>query len=183
MYTSINPLKHFTIHRRVIGGGGGRFPWEIVLVPNPSFPETGNPHAVLRTDGLIITNLSRMTIPEGNFTNRYSAMEDGFPVEGESLVVIEIELSSYSYDMQVIQRDSSDASIFKLYKPENAFASQPPADITHARFPIAAIHNNPDARLDDPPAQQFVVKQIVTTAMALKHMCQNGVIFDSLYPI
>lgn len=183
MYTYINPLKHFNIRSQPVGGRGG-FPWEIGLIANPSFPESGDPHAVLRTDGVIVTSLSRMSIAdEGQFSNRNAAMQDGIPVSGESIVVVEIDINSYDYNLQVIPRDSDDDSIFRLYKPEDAFQSDPIQEITHARFPIAAIHDNPDASLSDPPAQQYVVKQIVTTAMSLKPMCQNGITFNALSPI
>jgi len=154
-------------------GGGGTHPWKVTIIPNPTFPDTGTPFAIVQRGSAWD---SRFNFDQFLVTNAEDVLEDGLAINGESIV----------YLSHVIDTESATLAIdtmgeFDFVLPPEAF-DDPDIEITTIQHPLARIIDNPDPPDNPTPAQSFIVDQLSSTALAKTIYCNNGIALPAFSP-
>ena len=157
------------VHREGGSGGGAKLPFSISIVPNPVFPETGDPFAVIGSGNLFLGPYAPSKLEP---TNQKTAYESGLAIAEESIVYIRREHPSDVLTFEIGEY----AEEWTPHEPEDWITStedpKPPLEAFY--HPIAAILNNPDPPPNPSPAQEYIVRQMVTSHMALGNICFSG---------
>lgn len=162
------------------GGGGASLPFQVSIVPNSENPETGAPSALIGEGNLFgAPYLPTLLTP----TNKVAVTEGSLSITGESIVYIKRDHPSDI--LTFVIADHTDGDAFTPHEPEDWITStaSPNPQLTAFFHPIATIVNNPDAPLDPTPAQQYVVRQIVTSHLVLTNICFSGRSAKTFMPI
>ena len=173
-YYQTDPLVDFP--QRSTGGGGDVHPWKVSLIPDPDFPETGDPSAVIGPKGNLTDNLLSTTLLE------IEEWDDGesYEVQITETGVLCL-LYTYAADgdppVRMVEFQSDDN-----YEPYDDNGEDPP-EITATRYPLALIVDNPDPPEDGTKADQYLVKQLARSNMAKTLICYNGKVLTSFTPI
>ena len=177
-YIELNPLDHFDItpQSRAGGGGGDVHPWKVSIVPNGTNPLTGNPSAVMSPKGNIVDKLLGITLLE---INNWSGESLSRTITGTGVLCMLITKATGAdnpvMEVQFLKDDD--------YKPFELDTSQPPL-VTATRYPLALIVDNPEPPLTGGTrADDYIVKQLARSHMAISNICINGQIGPSLTPI
>jgi hypothetical protein len=153
-----------------------RHPWKVSLTPDPIFPLTGDPSAVIRSKGNLTDTLLSTTL-----------LDIPSWVDGESYEVIITETGVvcllYTYAVGetppvITVEFQTDAQ----YEPYDDNGADPP-EITATRYPLALIVTNPDPPEEGTKADQYLVKQLARSNMAKTIICYNGKGLTTFTPI
>lgn len=162
------------------GVGGAALPFEVNIVPNSKFPVTGKPSASIGAGNLFeAPYLPKLLTP----TNKKAVTKGSLSITGESIVYIKRDHPS---DILTFVIDAhADGDAFTPHEPEDWITStaSPSPPLTAFFHPIATIVNNPDARPNATPAQQYVVRQMVTSHLVLTTICFGGRSAKTFVPI
>ena len=165
-YIELNPLDHFDITPQSrAGGGGGTHPWKVTIIPHPILPETGTPYAIVQRGSAWE---SRFNLTQFEVTNAEEMLADGLAITGESIVYL-----SHVLDTEVATLEIDTLGAFDFVLPADAF-TDPIIEVTTIQHPLARIINNPDPPDNPTPAQQYIVDQLSSTALAKTTYCYNG---------
>jgi len=173
------------------GVGGDTSPWKFNVIPDPDFPITAPPRAVLQTKGKIMYDVGKLLLidedknkTEANFTNLSDIQTDGLVVTGEGVLYLKYFLDKKQVTIEFDARSKDDTTVWKRYIPENAFADPDNIlDITDTKTPLALIHNNPTPPDDGTKADDYIVEQLASSNLQGSPICINGVIIDVFVPI
>ena len=160
------------------GVGGDKHPWKVSIEVNPTFPETGDPVAVITIKGNIVDQILGVT--ELELTDW---SEDGFSEEITGTGVVCLK---YTYELDgpppvapviTLEFQSDDD-----YEPYDLDGSDPPA-VTASRYPLALIIDNPDPPDEPTPADAYAVAQLCRNHLAKTIICYNGKGVETFTPI
>ena len=155
------------------GGGGGTHPWKVTIIPHPTLPATGTPYALVQRGSAWD---SRFNFEQFEVTNAEAVLEDGLAITGESIVYL-----SHTIDSASATVDISPTGSFNFVFPAAAFTN-PNIEVTAIQHPLARIIDNPDPPDDPTPAQQYIVDQLSSTALAKTIYCNDGVALPAFAP-
>jgi hypothetical protein len=154
-------------------GGRGTHPWKVTIIPNPTFPETGTPYALVQRGSAWD---SRFNFEQFEVTNADAVLEDGLAITGESIVYL-----SHTIDSDSATVDIAPTGSFDFVLPADAF-TDPDIEVTEIQHPLARIIDNPDPPDDPTPAQRYIVDQLSSTALAKSMFCYDGIGLPAFAP-
>jgi len=160
-------------------GGGDLHPWKVSIEANQTFPETGDPIAVITIKGNIVDQILGVT--ELELTDWSD--EDGFSEDITGTGVVCLKYTYGSDGPPVV--DPVITLEFKLDDDYKAFEldEEDPPNIIASRYPLALIIDNPDLPDDPTPADLYVVVQLCRNHLAKTIICSNGRSLTSFTPI
>ena len=173
-YYQTDPLVDFP--QRSTGGGGDVHPWKVSLIPDPDFPETGDPSAVIGPKGNLTDNLLSTTLLEIEDWDDGQSYQVPITQTGAVCLLITKAVGS-DPPVITVEFQSDDA-----YEPYDLDEGDPPK-VTATRYPLALIVDNPDPPEGGTRADDYIVKQLARSHLSIYPLCINGLTAASLTPI